>query len=144
MDISEKVMEDIVCVKEKRTGYLTQIPFADAVFDFVYVCEALEHAIYIEGALKELFRVIKKDGRLVIIDKPMERFGTLEIEDWEQWISDRDMEKYAKICDAHLEIIKSVPYEDKNDGLFRAWIMSLRYKENDKDRYIKNLKKRYG
>lgn len=123
MDLSENVMKDICCVKEKRTGYLTSIPYKDEMFDFVYVCEALEHAIYIEGAIKELCRIVKKGGQVVIIDKPQEKLGSLEIEEWEQWISDTDMRKYTQACGGQLKIIRSVPYENKNDGLFRAWIL---------------------
>lgn len=63
------------------------------------VCEALEHAIHIEGALCECFCITKHGGKIVIIDKLVEKLGKLKI-------------------------IQSVGYENKNDGLFRAWVIS--------------------
>lgn len=72
-DISEKVMSDVDIVKEKRLGSLTSIPYQDERFDIVYTCEALEHAINIHSAFKELFRIVKNDGKLIIIDKPIEK-----------------------------------------------------------------------
>ena len=123
-DLSEKVMEGISCVKEKHMGSLTNIDFGDNSFDFVYVCEAYEHAISLETAFKELYRITKKDGKIIIIDKPIEKLGQLEIYEWEQWISDDDVIAYTEKCGGTLEIIKSVPYENRNDGLFRAWIIS--------------------
>ena len=124
MDLSEQVMRNINCVREKRLGRLTQIPYADESFDFVYVCEALEHAINLEGAFKELYRIVKKGGMLVIIDKPVEKLGIMEIDEWEQWISDTDIRKYTEACGGQLEIVESVPYGNKEDGLFRAWIIT--------------------
>ena len=116
-------MEDIHCTEEKRVGRLTQIPYADETFDLVYVCEALEHAINLEGALKELYRIIKNRGVVCIIDKPIEKLGQLQIYEWEQWIDDNSIKNFVKGCRANLEIVESVPYEDKDDGLFKAWII---------------------
>lgn len=124
VDISETVMKNLSCVKEKKVGSLTCIPFADDFFDLVYVCEAYEHAINLHGAFKELYRCIKKGGCMVILDKPIEKLGQLEIYEWEQWIDDSDIKKYTEEYGGKLEIVKSVPYEDKNDGLFRAWIIT--------------------
>lgn len=123
MDLSENVMQDIDFVKEKKVGRLTKIPYKDSFFDFICVCEALEHAINIEGAFKELYRTLKPGGKLVIIDKPIEKLGKMEIYDWERWIDDRMIEKLTRQCKGTLEIVKSVSYENKNDGLFRAWIV---------------------
>ena len=123
-DISEKVMSDITYIKEKRLGSMTNINYDDESFDFVYVCEAYEHAINLEAAFRELYRITKRGGKIVIIDKPIEKLGQLEIYEWEQWISDDDIMKYTDKCGGTLEIIKSVPYENKDDGLFRAWIIN--------------------
>lgn len=124
MDISAEVMKRIDYVTGKKTGSLTQIPWPDNFFDFVYTCEALEHAIHLNGALLELYRVIKPGGQLVIIDKPLDMLGALELYEWEQWIADDDIRKFAKKAGGNLEIIKSVAYEGKDDGLFRAWIIT--------------------
>lgn len=125
-DLSRNVMENITDVQEKRIGGLTCIPYENDRFDFVYVCEAFEHAIHIKSAFKELYRITKKGGRFVIIDKPLEKLGALEIYEWEQWIDDNDIRQFTDECGGCLEIIKSVPYENKDDGLFRAWIVTKR------------------
>lgn len=123
-DISEKVMASIECVKEKRLGSMTNIDYADNSFDFVYACEAFEHAISLKAAFCELYRITKPNGRIVIIDKPVEKLGQLEIYEWEQWISNDDMKSFTNDCGGSLEIVQSVPYENKDDGLFRAWIIT--------------------
>ncbi len=122
-DLSETVMMNIDCVATKDVGSLTNIKYENELFDFAYICEAFEHAINLKGAFKELYRVIKQGGSFVIIDKPIEMLGQLELYEWEQWIRDDDIKSFTSECGGELEIIKSVPYENKNDGLFRAWIV---------------------
>jgi malonyl-CoA O-methyltransferase len=124
MDLSSAVMKEINYVQAKQVGRLTQIPYGDDQFDLVYVCEALEHAVNLQGAFMELYRIVKQGGKLVIIDKPEDRIGSHEIYEWEQWISDEDIHRFVQSCGGTLRIIKSVPYEGKNDGLFRAWIIT--------------------
>ena len=123
-DISENVAASIDYVKEKRFCSMTNIAYADNSFDVVYACESFEHAINIRTAFNELYRITKPGGKLVIIDKPIEKLGQLKIYEWEQWISDSDIEMFTKKCGGTLKIVKSVPYEGRNDGLFRAWIVS--------------------
>lgn len=124
MDLSEKVMSEIECAKEKRVGSMTCIPYKDAIFDFVFACESFEHAINLRGAFKELYRILNKGGKLVIIDKPIEKMGRLDIYEWKQWIDDNDIESFVNEESGKLEIVKSVSYENKDDGLFRAWIVT--------------------
>ena len=71
-------MKKITYVIEKKVGSLTDIAFQTNQFDFVYTCEAFEHAINIHGAFKELYRIVKPGGKLVIIDKPLEKLGQLD------------------------------------------------------------------
>lgn len=123
VDISENVVRGISCVKEKKIGSLTCIPYESNYFDLIYACESYEHSINLCGAFKELYRCTKLGGYIVIIDKPIEKLGQMEIYEWEQWISDVDISKYTEVCGGQLEIIKSVSYENRDDGLFRAWIV---------------------
>ena len=110
---------------EKKQGTLTYIPYEDEKFDITYAVESLEHAILIENAIKEMVRVTKKGGKVIIIDKPISAIGMLEIDDMEQWISDDSVRKVAKELYCKLDIVENIQYEDdRQDGLFRAWILS--------------------
>jgi malonyl-CoA O-methyltransferase len=123
-DISERVMGGIDVVKEKRLGSMTNISYEDDSFNVVYACERFEHAINLKAAFKELYRITKPGGKMIIIDKPLEKLGQLEIYEWEQWIADDDMRAFTAECGGEIEILESVPYENKDDGLFRAWIIT--------------------
>ncbi len=122
-DISENVMKNITGIRDKRVGTLTNIPYEDEFFDYVYVCEALEHALNIDASVKECLRILKPGGILLIIDKPIEKLGRLQIESWERWIDDDQIKKIALKSEATIHIVQSVSYEGKNDGLFRGWIL---------------------
>ncbi|MBD5537230.1 MAG: methyltransferase domain-containing protein [Lachnospiraceae bacterium] len=123
-DLSKKVMENLPEAINKQQGNLTQLPYTDEAFDCVYTVEALEHAVNIHGALSELWRVVKPNGRIIIIDKPVEQLGKLEIEEWEQWIDSSQIQKFVDEHGGKLRIISSVGYKNRDDGLFRGWIIT--------------------
>jgi malonyl-CoA O-methyltransferase len=66
-------------------GGTLAIKYPDSYFDCVLSVEALEHAIDIERAIKEMVRILKPDGRIIIIDKNIAKIGVLEIKPWERW-----------------------------------------------------------
>ncbi len=122
VDLSARVMGFIdIDEIEKRQGSLTSIPYGDDEFDFAYACESLEHAIDIESAIREMTRVTKAGGTIVIIDKNKDALGRMEIEDWEQWFDVDElrglMEKYC----TEVTIEANIAYENPADGLFCAW-----------------------
>lgn len=129
VDISTNVMKyfddnvDIV----KRQGTLTCIPYKDDYFDIVYTCEALEHAIDIKSSIKEMSRVIKAGGRLIVIDKNKSMYGYFEIEKWEQWFDRDDLKKVMLQYCTEVSYIDDINYDGrKSDGLFGAWIGTVR------------------
>ncbi len=103
-------------------GTLTDFPFADGSFDYVYATESLEHAVDIEKAVGELCRVLKPGGRLVIIDKNAEHWGRLKTPEWEKWFNRGELER---MLGRHCREVESefISYwEDvEPDGLFLAW-----------------------
>lgn len=124
VDLSEKVMKSIPKNVEKKQGILTNIPYADNSFDITYTTEALEHAVYTDNALKELIRITKPDGIIIVIDKNKEKLGALEIDNWEQWFDNDFFSNIAKDNGLDLEVIPNVSYEEgTSDGLFNAWIL---------------------
>lgn len=123
-DISEKVMREIPAEVEKRQGSLLQIPYPDEMFEIVYVAEALEHAICSENAVKELLRITKPGGEVIIIDKNSRVKGLLEVEEWEQWFDNAFFEKLAAKYGFQLEIRENLPYNGHvQDGLFSGWLL---------------------
>jgi ubiquinone/menaquinone biosynthesis C-methylase UbiE len=50
-----------------RQGMVYQLPFPDASFDVCFSLYVLEHLVYPESGLSELLRVLKPNGRLVLV-----------------------------------------------------------------------------
>lgn len=122
IDVSEELLR--FCPKEAKTsvGTMLAIKYPDSWFDCVLSIEALEHAVNIEAAVKEMSRVLKPGGKIIIIDKNEAKLGTMKIMPWERWFSPKQitqlLSKYGVIANH-----KQVPYEQlsKPDGLFLAW-----------------------
>ncbi|MCI9033759.1 MAG: methyltransferase domain-containing protein [Lachnospiraceae bacterium] len=123
VDLSETVMDYIENQKISiKQGTLTNIPYDDNTFDFVYTCEALEHAVDIENAIREMARVTKPDGMIAIIDKNKDMLGYFEIGEWEQWFDEQQLSGIMqKYCET-VHVIKDVGYEKPANGLFYAWL----------------------
>lgn len=123
VDVSKRVMsyinDDRITCKQ---GAITNIPWPTDFFDLVYCCESLEHAIDINSAVKEMIRVTRPGGRIVIVDKPIEKLGVMEIGDLEQWIdTDKVITELSSGC-SMTSVTREIPYEGgKTDGLFCAW-----------------------
>lgn len=50
-------------------GSVTNIPFKEEHFDYVFCVDVLQHVLNLDKALSEFHRVLKKGGTLFIIDK---------------------------------------------------------------------------
>lgn len=124
VDVSNNVMDYIDHEKIKcKEGQLTCIPYEDNKFSVVYTCEALEHAIDFDSAIKEMARVTKSGGIIVVVDKNDGCYGELEIDEWEQWPNEEALKaimlRYC--CDVHIR--HGLKYENMgNKNLFSAWI----------------------
>ena len=108
---------------EKRQGNLTNIPYEDNYFDIVYTCEALEHAIDITSAIREMVRVTRTGGKIIVIDKNKDMYGYFDIEDWEQWFDKDELKKLMMNYCTDVEYVGDIDYDNqKSNGLFGAWI----------------------
>lgn len=69
IDISASFMGSHATHSLKAVGSIMQLPFADFTFDVVLMAETLQHVHSPDVALQEATRVLKADGKLVIIDR---------------------------------------------------------------------------
>lgn len=124
LDLSEEVMRYIMSDKVvKKYGMLTKIDYPDDFFDFVYVCEVLEHAVDIASAVKEMVRITKNGGKIVIIDKNRKELGRMEIGEWEVWFDAETLRDMLSEYCSEVRVIDQIDYEQKKEErLFLAWI----------------------
>ncbi len=122
LDISAEMLRHVPPDIHTRQGTMTDLPFPDDFFDAAYATESLEHAVAIDTAIDEICRVVRPEGRIVIIDKNAEQTGRLETPPWEKWFGRRELER---LLGRHCRQVSSefVSYwEDvAPDGLFLAW-----------------------
>lgn len=96
VDISEIMLSYLPSKVEKRTASLLNLPFSNCYFDKILCVESLEHAVYPKKAVRELCRVLKKGGTILIIDKNEKCRGALQKEVWEKWFIKKDVENWLK------------------------------------------------
>jgi malonyl-CoA O-methyltransferase len=128
MDISESMLEGLPSSIQRATGSLLRMPFPDGTLDFAFSVEALEHAIDIPSAIREMGRIVAEGGTLVIIDKNQERQGQLDVPDWEQWFRAGELSEMLTHEGFSVEVERNIPYDrrDGRDGLFIAWVARKR------------------
>jgi malonyl-CoA O-methyltransferase len=122
IDISEEMLSFCPDGTETICGSILDIRFPDAYFDCVLCVEALEHAIRVESAIKEMVRILKPGGKILIIDKNIKKLGQLKLEPWEQWFNPKEIAKMLDKCNIESHY-KFIAYEKHTqpDGLFIAW-----------------------
>ncbi len=123
MDISHNILGLTPEKLITKQGTLLNAPYKNESFDLVYCVEALEHAVNIEAAVKELSRLVKKGGKLLIIDKNLKKLGKMKIEDWEQWFDIAYLTQLMQKNGFVVTVTENIPYEKEqfNDELFVSW-----------------------
>lgn len=125
-DISKIVMEKLPPEVKRKEGTLTDIPYETDSFDFTYTCEALEHAVDIESAIREMARVTRTGGKICVIDKNVAKLGVCSIEEWEQWF---DVEELKQLIEKYCEnvyVVENLASEAKANELFYAWLGTVK------------------
>lgn len=122
LDLSEEMLRFVPEGIQTRAGSMTDLPFGDGFFDHAYATESLEHAVDIEKAVAEICRVVKRGGRIVVIDKNAEHWGRLETPEWEKWFTRKELEKlFGRHCRTVSSRFISYWEDVEPDGLFIAW-----------------------
>jgi SAM-dependent methyltransferase len=98
------------------------MPYRAASFDLVFAVEAIEHSSNLAAAMREILRVTRPGGTVVVIDKQQAHWGSLECPPWEHW---PDLEELAQLLRRECEDVhfQTVSYDDRQegDGLMIAW-----------------------
>lgn len=129
IDLSNTVLSYIKNEKIKiQTGSLLNIGFEKDFFDVVYAAESLEHSVYIDLAIKEMVRVTKPGGRIVIIDKERVGFEQFKHLSWidpkelstKQWLDTDEMKEiFAELGLMDINIYY-IPSDEGN--MYKAYI----------------------
>ncbi len=97
------------------------VGYPDGFFDGVYSVEALEHAVLVEGAIREMARVLRPGGKIVIVDKNRAKAGALKTKRWEKWFG---QDEVARMLDSQgIDVrCRTISYGDHPaNGLFFSW-----------------------
>ena len=123
LDLSETMLRHAGAGLERVTASMTAIPLAGGCCDAAYATESLEHAVDIEGAVRELCRIVRPGGKILIIDKNAEHWGRFKTPEWERWFDRREIERLLKRDCRRAESRFISYWEDvEPDGLFIAWM----------------------
>ena len=122
-DLAEAMLRRVPGGISPCAGSMTALPFKSESFDGAYATESLEHAVDIDGAVAEMCRVVKRGGKIAIIDKNIEQWGRFKTPEWEKWFGRKQLKT---LLEKHCRRVESRPisyWEDvAPDGLFLAWI----------------------
>jgi malonyl-CoA O-methyltransferase len=122
LDVSAEMLRHVPPGITTVQHSLLDLPFPDGHFDAVLCVEALEHAVRIPEAVRELVRVLTPGGTLVIIDKNKQKLGALAMPSWERWFDAHELSTMLTSLGLATEA-KHVGYDDRSqpDGLFICW-----------------------
>jgi malonyl-CoA O-methyltransferase len=125
IDLSEKMLDGLPQAGIRgMPGSLLRLPLADRSVDFAFCVEALEHSLNARGAVREMARVVRPGGTLVIIDKNRGRLGHFDVPGWERWFSEGEVRTWLGEEGFAVEVRRNIPYDkhDGKDGLFLGWV----------------------
>lgn len=130
MDVSQARLDKLPASVHTAKGSLLELPYATGFFDLVYCIETLEHAINIPAAVRELCRVVRPGGTLLLIDKNRDAAGDhgLRPAAWETWFVDSELRGLLEAQGCSVEVRHCLPYDGKDgsDGLFLGWLARVR------------------
>ncbi|MBB5036688.1 class I SAM-dependent methyltransferase [Prosthecobacter dejongeii] len=124
VDLSTTMLGELPDSIHAQAGTLLNTGLPDEVADLVFCVEALEHAVNIQAGVKELARITRPGGRLLILDKDVQKLGAMEICDWEQWFDREKMASWIQNHGFRVHVLDRIDHGgiSGNDALFLAWI----------------------
>jgi malonyl-CoA O-methyltransferase len=122
VDISSKMLDTLPPEIRGIEGSLELIPCADNSFDIVFSVEAVEHSPGFGKAIKEMVRIAKPGGWVIVIDKQKSHWGRKNCPPWERWPDLKELKKLLrKDCDRVSAEQIAYDTNSASDGLMVAW-----------------------
>lgn len=122
VDISRGLLSYVPDFVETAVGEIEFLPYQDNAFDVVYTIECIEHSVNLRAAVRELIRVCRPGGKVIIIDKQMSNWGRLVTPPWERWPDRAKLEGLLKEACASVHTQPVHPWGgDDRDDLFIKW-----------------------
>ena len=122
VDISEGMLAYVPDFVKVKRGDMEFLPYEDGLFDLVYTVECIEHSVNLRAAVRELARVCKPGGKIIIIDKQQSSWGRLATPPWERWPERASLENMLK---EYCSSVNSKPVQpfgyDERDDMFIEW-----------------------
>lgn len=114
-------------------GSLPDLPWNASSFDGAFAIETLEHCLFPQAAVRELCRIIRPGGGLLIIDKCRRYQWLSDHQPWEQWFWPSDLaQQLASYCHAvDCQAISHGPPESISRNLFLRWRGCVSGRMND-------------
>jgi SAM-dependent methyltransferase len=104
-------------------GSLPDLPWDTASFDGAFTVETLEHCLFPQAAVRELARIIRPEGGLLIVDKYRRQQWLSDHKPWEQWFWPSDLSRpLSQHCRAvDCRFLTHGPPGLARRNLFLAW-----------------------
>ena len=127
LNMAKNVVDDGLNHCDFRLGDLSHLPVADREVDCVIACMVLHHISTPQNCLREAYRVLKKDGTLVIVDLFRHQDDSLREKMADLWFGFLPDEianwlKYEKFSIEHSQVLG-------NPEEFRSLLFKARKKE---------------
>jgi malonyl-CoA O-methyltransferase len=112
------VPKDILPVQ----GSMEMLPYRAESFDLVFAVESVEHSSNLPAAVREILRVTRPGGTVIVIDKQRSQWGALDCPPWEYWPDAEELEQLLR-RECYDVQVHSVSYDNQSDGsgLMLAW-----------------------
>lgn len=104
-------------------GDVTRLPFPDATFDRVVVVDALHHFVDARAAVRDLLRVLRPGGRLVI-EEPDIQHRSVQLIVVAEWLAMMGSHFYSPQAIRAMVEANGVPARIEQDGHFAAWVVA--------------------
>jgi malonyl-CoA O-methyltransferase len=122
IDLSPAMLSHLPAGATPRKGNLLRLDEPDEHYDAAFAVESLEHSLLPEQAVRELVRIVKPGGRIVIIDKNQQRQALSLHDPWERWFSPDAVETWLRADCQQIEV-RSIRHgaNSQPTGLFLCW-----------------------